>query len=118
MTPSTRRHPSDSVGDPITEDHPAGGTAPMVSLSNVAFSYGDASHTLFEDLSLEFPSGAKTAILGPNGSGKTTLLHLILGILAPTDGVVCLARRPREHYSRHDLGQLIELVSQDEFIPL
>jgi iron complex transport system ATP-binding protein len=55
--------------------------------------------------------------LGPNGSGKTTLLHLILGIVAPSDGVVLLAQRPRQHYSRRDLGKLIGLVSQNETVP-
>lgn len=91
--------------------------APTISLANVAFHYAGTTHRLFEGLSLEIPPGTPTAVLGPNGSGKTTLLHLILGIIAPTKGVVCLARRPREQYSRRDLGKLIGLVSQNEYIP-
>ncbi|MCJ7550213.1 MAG: ABC transporter ATP-binding protein [Anaerolineae bacterium] len=90
---------------------------PTISLSNVAFSYAGTTHTLFEGLSLDIPPGTTTAILGPNGSGKTTLLHLILGFVAPSDGVVLLARRPRQHYSRRDLGKLIGLVSQNETVP-
>ncbi|MGC9467155.1 MAG: ABC transporter ATP-binding protein [Anaerolineae bacterium] len=90
---------------------------PTVSLSDVVFSYEGQRQTLFEGLSLEIPAGAVTAILGPNGSGKTTLLHLILGILQPEEGVVLLARRPRQQYSRRALGQLIGLVSQNEYIP-
>ena len=88
-----------------------------ISLTNVAFSYAGTARTLFEGLSLNIPPGTTTAILGPNGAGKTTLLHLILGIVAPSDGVVLLARRPRQHYSRRDLGKLIGLVSQNETIP-
>jgi iron complex transport system ATP-binding protein len=90
---------------------------PAITLTDVAFSYEGRSRTLFEGLSLEIPQGAVTAILGPNGSGKTTLLHLILGTLAPENGVVLLAHRPRKQYTRRALGQLIGLVSQNEFIP-
>ncbi len=91
--------------------------SPMISLANVRFSYDSREHTVFEDLSLDLPGGALTALLGPNGSGKTTLLHLILGVLAPASGVVLLARRPRQHYTRRDIGKLMGLVLQDEYIP-
>ena len=91
--------------------------SPMISLANVRFSYDGRGHTVFEDLSLDIPGGALTALLGPNGSGKTTLLHLILGVLAPASGVVLLAKRPRQHYTRRDIGKLMGLVLQDEYIP-
>ena len=93
---------------------------PTIGLDRVVFDYEDRrrrSRTLFNGLTLEIPAGTVTAILGPNGSGKTTLLHLILGILAPDAGGVLLARRPREQYSRRDLGQLVGLVSQNEYLP-
>ncbi|MBN1247327.1 MAG: ABC transporter ATP-binding protein [Anaerolineae bacterium] len=112
MTPTTATYAPGASGASASEAPPA-----AISLSDVVFTYGGASRALFQGLSLEIPTGTTTAILGPNGSGKTTLLHLILGIVAPTDGVVCLARRPRELYSRRDLGKLIGLVSQNEFIP-
>lgn len=102
------------IYDPVIYDpvkHPA------ITLSGIVFSYEGRSRSLFEGLSLEIPQGSVTAILGPNGSGKTTLLHLILGILDPEAGGVLLAHRPRTHYTRRALGQLIGLVSQNEFIP-
>jgi iron complex transport system ATP-binding protein len=96
---------------------PAGQNPAGISLSNVVFSYEGQRRVLFEGLSVEIPAGKVTAILGPNGSGKTTLLHLILGILAPTAGAVLLAHRQRHEYSRRDLGRLVGLVSQNEYIP-
>ncbi len=100
---------------------------PTITLTDVVFDYEgeprrrrhpvSADQPLFEGLSLEIPAGTVTAILGPNGSGKTTLLHLILGILAPREGVVLLAQQPRQYYSRRELGRLIGLVSQNETIP-
>ncbi len=89
----------------------------IISLSNIGFRYAGQTRTVFHRFSLDIHPGTITAILGPNGSGKTTLLHLILGHLKPTDGVVLLGHRPRQHYSRRDIGKLVGLVSQDEYIP-
>jgi ABC-type polar amino acid transport system ATPase subunit len=36
-----------------------------------------AGHTLFKDLTLEFPRGSLTVIMGPSGCGKSTLLRCI-----------------------------------------
>jgi ABC-2 type transport system ATP-binding protein len=38
------------------------------------------------DISLEVPSGALTALVGPDGAGKTTLLRMAAGLLAPSSG--------------------------------
>jgi ABC-2 type transport system ATP-binding protein len=40
------------------------------------------------DCTLAVPEGAIVGLVGPNGAGKTTLLQLIVGLLAPTTGVV------------------------------
>ncbi len=44
-----------------------------------------------EDVSLEVPEGALTALLGPSGSGKSTLLRIIAGLEQPDRGVVRIA---------------------------
>lgn len=49
---------------------------------------GEASVTALDDVSVEFPAGAFTAIMGPSGSGKSTLMHLLAGLDRPTDGDV------------------------------
>jgi len=46
--------------------------------------------TLFDDLSLEIPSGRITAVIGASGIGKTTLTDLITGLVLPTAGRVCV----------------------------
>ena len=43
---------------------------------------------IFRDVSYQFLSGNKYAILGPNGSGKSTFLNLLLGSLSPSEGTI------------------------------
>jgi ABC-type multidrug transport system ATPase subunit len=43
---------------------------------------------VFRNISQEFKSGGKYAILGPNGSGKSTLLRAISGNLTITEGTI------------------------------
>jgi cystine transport system ATP-binding protein len=47
----------------------------VVKIQGLTKSFG--AHTLFQDLSLEFPAGKLTAIMGPSGCGKSTLLRCI-----------------------------------------
>jgi ABC-2 type transport system ATP-binding protein len=42
------------------------------------------------DISLNFESGKMHGIIGPEGAGKTTLLRVILGLLRPNSGTVCI----------------------------
>ncbi|HVQ64092.1 MAG TPA: ATP-binding cassette domain-containing protein, partial [Terriglobia bacterium] len=36
-----------------------------------------AGHSIFKDLSVEFPRGELSAVMGPSGCGKSTLLRCI-----------------------------------------
>jgi len=47
----------------------------VVKIEGLTKSFG--SHTLFKDLTLEFPRGDLTVIMGPSGCGKSTLLRCI-----------------------------------------
>ncbi len=58
----------------------------ILTASNLAKSFGPQD--IFDGVSFEIPHGAKIALVGPNGSGKTTLLHLIVGLEAPTAGMI------------------------------
>ncbi len=43
-----------------------------------------------DDISFTVPSGSTTALLGGNGAGKTTTLSMLLGILLPSSGQICV----------------------------
>ncbi len=50
-----------------------------------------ADFVALENVSLEVPAGALTALLGPSGSGKSTLLRIIAGLERPDEGGVRIA---------------------------
>ncbi|GCB48540.1 ABC transporter [Streptomyces sp. NL15-2K] len=51
---------------------------------------GGAGVTALDGVSLAFPTGTFTAVMGPSGSGKSTLLHCAAGLDRPTSGSVRL----------------------------
>ncbi|TDD58812.1 ABC transporter ATP-binding protein [Kribbella antibiotica] len=58
-----------------------------VRLNNIAFRYGDGPR-LFDNLTLDIPTGQRTAVVGASGAGKTTLAAVIAGIHLPENGTV------------------------------
>jgi sulfate transport system ATP-binding protein len=49
--------------------------------------------TALDDVSIQVPDGALTALLGPSGGGKSTLLRVIAGLEEPDAGEVRIAGR-------------------------
>ena len=60
---------------------------PFIQVDHVSFGY-DPSRLILKDISLQFPRGKVTAILGGSGCGKTTLMRLIGGVYAANKGRV------------------------------
>ncbi|MGW1616187.1 ABC transporter ATP-binding protein [Streptomyces sp. NPDC002285] len=52
---------------------------------------GGRQVTALDGVSLGFPRGTFTAIMGPSGSGKSTLLQCAAGLERPTEGRIVLA---------------------------
>ena len=69
---------------------------PYISIKELSFRRGD--RLIYDRLSVDFPRGKVTAIMGPSGTGKTTLLRLIGGQLKPEQGSIDV--------DGHRIGQL------------
>jgi ribose transport system ATP-binding protein len=81
-----------------------------------------------DDVTIEFPRGRVTALLGPNGCGKSTLIKILAGYHEPDAGSIELGGRPmptpirpRAAYSagmrfvHQDLGLVEEMSIADNF---
>jgi len=73
----------------ITTNH--ANFSPRVKLSNLKFTYSDATENTIQDISLEITEGKFIAFVGPSGGGKSTLVDLILGLLAPSSGSITIS---------------------------
>jgi phospholipid/cholesterol/gamma-HCH transport system ATP-binding protein len=86
----------------------------LIEIDHVTFGY-DESRPILQDISLNFPRGKVTAILGGSGCGKTTLLRLIGGVHAANRGrvvfdgqVVDASDKPALFKLRRRLGMLFQ----------
>lgn len=59
-----------------------------VELCNVSFRYAENEPWILRNCSLKVEAGESVAITGPSGCGKSTLAKIVLGLLAPTEGLV------------------------------
>lgn len=77
------------------EGHP--GFVGLIELHGVGFTYPGMQHRTIENVSLNVPPGTTLAIVGRTGAGKSTLADLMVGLLEPDVGAVCIGGlRPAE----------------------
>ena len=74
---------------------PTNGAGPVVTANEITRRYGegDAAVRALDGVTVGFPRGRFTAIMGPSGSGKSTLMHLLAALDEPTQGEVTIAGR-------------------------
>lgn len=84
-----------------------------IEFKNVGFSYEGGEQAVLADISLRFPAGSVTALVGHSGSGKTTLAGLLPRFYAYNQGQILLDGHELSDYKLDNLRQQIALVSQD-----
>jgi ATP-binding cassette, subfamily B, bacterial len=88
-----------------------------LQMDQVSFRYGGPQDPLvLKNITLKFPIGKTTAIVGTSGSGKTTLLKLLLGYYPPTTGKVRLGEISLHNISTSLWRSKCGAVMQDGFI--
>jgi cobalt/nickel transport system ATP-binding protein len=71
------------------------------SLQNITYAYANGMPVL-QDMTLDFPVGSRTVILGANGTGKSTLLYIMDGLVFPSLGTMQAFGRPLSEVALED----------------
>jgi zinc transport system ATP-binding protein len=87
---------------------------PVISLSDVTFSYG--GEPALEHVTLSVNPCEAVCIVGPNGGGKTTLVKLVLGLLTPHRGTIRVFGLPPRD-ARPRIGYMPQHVQYDPQFP-
>jgi ATP-binding cassette subfamily B protein RaxB len=88
--------------------------APSIKLSNVSFAYAEGEQKVLENISFEVNAGESVAIVGPSGAGKSTLINLLLGIINPQSGTICIGNTPLNKIGFNNLRKVVGTVMQDD----
>ncbi|MGW3041416.1 ABC transporter ATP-binding protein [Kitasatospora sp. NPDC001159] len=98
--------------DQVGSDH-AG--ANRLAAHGLGLRYGD--RTIVDELDLELPGGAVTAIVGPNACGKSTLLRGLVRLLDPAAGTVTLDGADIHRMPARTLAKRMGLLPQQPVTP-
>lgn len=62
----------------------------QVSLNNITFSYPNKTSPAVDGLTMIIPKNSVIGLVGASGSGKSTTIELLLGLLVPQEGELCI----------------------------
>ncbi|MDH2393293.1 sugar ABC transporter ATP-binding protein [Streptomyces sp. HNM0663] len=107
----SRAHDTNSDLRPRTAPHPSAGVRHLSKRFGVVWA--------LKDVTLDFPAGQITALMGENGAGKSTLLKILAGDHQPTEGSAILDDQAVQLSSPTDARRLgIRIIPQEpEIIP-
>ncbi|WP_018632524.1 ABC transporter ATP-binding protein [Neomegalonema perideroedes] len=89
----------------------------MTGLSAEGLSLGYRGRRVVSGLTLSFPPGRFTAILGPNGCGKSTLLRGLARLIRPEAGRVTLDGEDLQSFAPRTLARRLGLLPQAPLAP-
>ncbi|MEB3100768.1 ABC transporter ATP-binding protein [Ferviditalea candida] len=69
-----------------------------------------------QDINIHIPAKSMTAIVGPSGAGKSTLIDLLMGMLKPEQGRICVDGDPLTDDRIFSFRRSISYVPQDPFL--
>ncbi|KAL8724860.1 MAG: hypothetical protein Q9166_007714 [cf. Caloplaca sp. 2 TL-2023] len=86
----------------------------VITLENATFRYPSRPDVrVLESVSLSFPAGIHTAIVGPSGSGKSTITALLTRLYDPNNGRVLIDGHDVQDINVRFLRSQIGVVQQD-----
>lgn len=82
-----------------------------VRTTELSVAYGNV--LALASVTIDVPSGASVAVIGPNGCGKSTLLKALAGIVAPTSGSIDVAAQPAMVLQSTDVDKSVPITARD-----
>jgi putative ABC transport system ATP-binding protein len=90
-------------GDPTPE---ANGIAARADQVTKTYGSGSTAVRALDQVSVEFPRGRFSAIMGPSGSGKSTLMHCLAGLDSVNGGTIRIGGTDLTKLSERELTRL------------
>jgi ATP-binding cassette, subfamily B, bacterial PglK len=87
----------------------------QIDIENVSYAYPEQKSNTLNDVSFSFTKGECIGVIGKSGSGKTTLVDIILGLLSPSHGTVCVDG-VNINKALNDWRGIVGYVPQDVFL--
>lgn len=84
-----------------------------VSVENMSYVVPGTNRPILRSVTFRIPPGEVLGVIGPSGAGKSTLARQIVGILAPTAGVVRLDGADVSPWPKESLGRHVGYLPQD-----
>ena len=84
-----------------------------IRFENVTFRYSDSSQNAVSDISLDFPEGTVTALVGMSGGGKSTLAALAARMRDCTEGRITIGGVDIKDIPKEKLNGMISVVFQE-----
>lgn len=96
------------------------GSAPFrfeneLSFSDVSFAYHEGEPAL-SHITFSVKKGEIMGLVGPSGAGKTTVVDILLRLISPTGGTVCIDGRDISAIGLKDWRRHVGYMSQDVFL--
>ncbi len=78
----------------------------LVEVKNVSKRYGN--RTIVDNVSFNISGREILGMIGPNGAGKTTNIRMIMDVIKPDSGEVCVFGRKFDNEAKNQIGYLPE----------
>ena len=87
-----------------------------LELKKLTFSYPEAERATLNGISTTIKARSTVGIVGGTGAGKTTVVDLLLGLLSPTGGEICVDGTAITPERRRDWQKTLGYVPQSIFL--
>ena len=95
---------------------PLGDGPGEIAMRGVSFGYDGSAAAVIHDVSIVFPAGRTSALVGPSGGGKSTILNLAMRLYEPTEGVVAFDGQDIAKATLASVRERVSFVGQSTFL--